>query len=192
MHNMYLSNIKMIPKLTQSIRAMRTLGEPKKEVNTKSISIWKNIFGKYLLLTNTISSGVLMFFGDILSQEIEFRSGTLPQRYDYQRLCTSFLLSMNNKILIYSNFSVSMTMVGVSQGPMHHYIYKYLDIFLSKSDLKTVFKKIIFDQIVVSPIFIVSYFYAAGLFEGDSVKSTTDDLRDKFFYIYTVCMEDYI
>lgn len=43
-------------------------------------------FGKYLLLTNTVSSGVLMIIGDVCQQEIEYRQNKLPQRYDYGRL----------------------------------------------------------------------------------------------------------
>lgn len=37
-------------------------------------------FGRYLLGTNTLSCGVLMCAGDIISQEIEYRRGDLPER----------------------------------------------------------------------------------------------------------------
>jgi hypothetical protein len=56
---------------------------------------WLNsIFGKYLLLTNTVSSGVLMLFGDMASQEIERyqnKNTTMLEkqktnRYDWERL----------------------------------------------------------------------------------------------------------
>lgn len=43
-------------------------------------------FGKYLLLTNTVSSGVLMIIGDVCQQEIEYRQNKLRQRYDLGRL----------------------------------------------------------------------------------------------------------
>lgn len=45
-----------------------------------------SVFEKYLLATNTISSGVLMFLGDICQQEIEFQQGKLQSRYDTGRL----------------------------------------------------------------------------------------------------------
>ncbi len=43
------------------------------------------MFGKYLLATNTLSSGLLMVVGDLMSQEIEFRKGTLKERYNWTR-----------------------------------------------------------------------------------------------------------
>lgn len=42
-------------------------------------------FGKYLLATNTISSGFLMVAGDLLVQEFEYQKGTLKNRYDWKR-----------------------------------------------------------------------------------------------------------
>lgn len=44
-------------------------------------------FGKYLLLTNTVSSGLLMIAGDVICQEIEYRRGELKERYDCRRIC---------------------------------------------------------------------------------------------------------
>ena len=38
-------------------------------------TLLKKLFGKYLLLTNTVSAGLLMVAGDLAAQEIEFRSG---------------------------------------------------------------------------------------------------------------------
>lgn len=46
----------------------------------------KLVFGKYLLATNTISSGVLMLIGDICQQEIEYQQQKLEERYDLGRL----------------------------------------------------------------------------------------------------------
>lgn len=43
-------------------------------------------FGKYLLLTNTLTCGLLMFIGDIVQQEIEYQRNMLPKRYDWNRI----------------------------------------------------------------------------------------------------------
>lgn len=43
------------------------------------------LFGKYLLATNTISSGFLMVAGDLIVQEFEYQNGTLKNRYDWNR-----------------------------------------------------------------------------------------------------------
>lgn len=45
----------------------------------------RSLFGKYLIFTNTISSGILMGVGDLIQQEIEFRQKILPQRYEWDR-----------------------------------------------------------------------------------------------------------
>lgn len=50
----------------------------------------KSAFGKYLLLTNTVSSGVLMGLGDLIQQEIEFQRSVLSKRYDYVRMSKYF------------------------------------------------------------------------------------------------------
>lgn len=48
----------------------------------------KAAFGKYLLLTNTVSSGALMIMGDIVVQEFhnDFKARENENRYDYPRL----------------------------------------------------------------------------------------------------------
>lgn len=48
------------------------------------------VFGKYLLATNTISSGILMLLGDLCQQEIEYHQHKLEYRYDLGRLSKAF------------------------------------------------------------------------------------------------------
>ena len=64
-----------------------------------------------MLLTNTFSSGLFMLFGDLASQEIEFRVldkwKDRPWVYDKERL-------------------LRMTLVGVAGGPLHHYTVSLL------------------------------------------------------------------
>lgn len=52
---------------------------------TKTPAEGSVLFGKYLLATNTISSGVLMVAGDLIVQEFEYRNGKLLNRYDWNR-----------------------------------------------------------------------------------------------------------
>ncbi|XP_035790318.1 mpv17-like protein 2 [Anopheles albimanus] len=129
--------------------------------------IWNQLFGRYLLVTNTVSSGVLMLIGDVAAQEIERRRDHLPSTagYDQRRL-------------------FNMTLVGLSQGPLHHYLYKWVDAFLPGASVRTVFKKIGIDQFLISPIFIITYMYSAGLLEGASFESCTTELRQKYWTIY--------
>lgn len=48
-------------------------------------SIRNLVFGKHLLLTNTISSGFLMFVGDLVSQKIENRQLKITQPINWKR-----------------------------------------------------------------------------------------------------------
>ncbi|KAJ8929039.1 hypothetical protein NQ314_018308 [Rhamnusium bicolor] len=96
-------------------------------------------FGKYLLLTNTVSSGVLMFIGDISQQEIEYRQKKLPERYDYGRL-------------------TRMVIVGLGLGPLHHYFYVWLARVMPARNMSTIIKKD-YDR----PIRDVSFMYRSFL-----------------------------
>jgi protein Mpv17 len=47
--------------------------------------MFSRIFGKYLLLTNTVSSGVLMAAGDLIQQEIEKHRTLKSKPFDWKR-----------------------------------------------------------------------------------------------------------
>lgn len=66
----------------------------------------RKLFGKYLLLTNTVSSGFLMYIGEIMAQCIEGKRG------------------QNNEIIFDKDRIKQLTVVGISQGPLHHYTCK--------------------------------------------------------------------
>lgn len=125
------------------------------------------LFGKYLLTTNTVSSGVLMMMGDLLAQEIEYQRGLVKERYDWWRVGRMFI-------------------VGSIQGPMHHYFYGWLDRIYRSSSGAHVTKKILYDQFVMSPACIVAFFYPAGWLEGRSTKDCTDELGRKVVRVYLV------
>ncbi|XP_018335606.1 mpv17-like protein 2 [Agrilus planipennis] len=124
-------------------------------------------FGKYLLATNTISCGVLMLGGDIIQQEIEYRQGKLKKRYNWLRVGQMFI-------------------VGLSQGPLHHYFYGWMDKILPRRNLQSVISKICLDQIIMSPVCIVEFFYCLGYLELKSTKECTKELKDKFIEVYTM------
>jgi len=52
-----------------------------------------------------------------------------------------------------------MFTVGLGFGPMLHVWYKYLDRFLPLANISTVAKKVLVDQGVGAPVFLV-YFFA--------------------------------
>jgi protein Mpv17 len=93
-----------------------------------------------------------------------------------------------------------LTVVGISQGPLHHYTYEWMERLLPGTAQKTVLKKILCDQVrevmqyraisanllifqfIVSPVFITHYFYTAFFLGGKTVADTNKLLfEDKMF-----------
>ncbi|CAO1425165.1 unnamed protein product [Diamesa serratosioi] len=136
---------------------MKTVNEEIKKPTSK-IGL---IFGKYLLLTNTVSSGILMFLGESLAQKLKSKDDQID--FDTVK---------------------QMTVVGISQGPLHHFIYHWVERFLPGTSMKMIMGKILTDQALISPLCIGHYFYAAGLLEGKTVTECTKTVESKFFTVY--------
>jgi len=125
---------------------------------------WKASFGKHLLVTNVVSSGGLLILGDFLQQKLEI-SKDGKQTFDKER-------------------SARMGLVGLSQGPPHHYWYLYLDKLLPGKSNNVISKKILADQIIAAPFFAITFIYGACLLEGKSLGSCWLEFKEKFPTIY--------
>lgn len=137
------------------------------QMRYKGMLTLQNAFGKHLLFTNTWTSGVLMAIGDICEQEIEFQRKILSTRYDWGRIGRMFL-------------------TGLLFGPVHHYFYAWMDKRIPHRSVKFVTQKILLDQIIMSPVCIVLFFYSMGALEGRPSKETTVEMKEKFIPIYVV------
>lgn len=153
----------MNSKLSQQIRFVGTSPNRKSLLRTG----FSAAFGKYLFVTNTITSGLLMAVGDILQQENEYQHGKLKERYDLKRLNRMFV-------------------VGLLLGPIHHVFYKYLDILLPKRTMNSIGQKIFYDQIIMSPMCIATFFYGMGLLEGKNVQECNEEIIKKAPRVYMV------
>ena len=91
------------------------------------------LFGKYLLITNTVSSGLLMYLGEIAAQSLD-KSNRKP----------------NGEVEFDKEKIKQLTVVGLSQGPLHHYTYLWMERVLPGTAKKTVLKKILTDQVKVA------------------------------------------
>ncbi|CAH0389485.1 unnamed protein product [Bemisia tabaci] len=131
-------------------------------------TVVKKCFGKYLLVTNTVSSGILMAVGDSMQQQIEtYRGFHENESHDAVR-------------------SMNMAMVGIILGPIQHVFYMYLDRFIPGRDLFSVSKKLLLDQLIASPVYIVTFFYGSAYIENHTLAQANDELRHKFLQVYLV------
>lgn len=125
------------------------------------------VFGKYLLTTNVVSSGVLMGLGDLMCQEIQIQGNKLEKRYDWIRIRNMFI-------------------VGCLSGPLNHYFYRWMDKVMPKADFVSAAKKIVLDQLLISPACYLLFFYSAGYLEKQTIQESTDEMKSKFITVYTV------
>ena len=114
---------------------------------------WRAGFGKHLLVTNILSSGGFFVLGDAIQQRLEMTQNP-GRKFDFKR---TFRLGV----------------VGLTQGPPHHYWYIYLDKFLPGKSYGVVMKKILADQIFAAPFFAVTFIFGAGLLEGNTISERT-------------------
>ena len=97
-------------------------------------NVFKSAFSRYLLLTNTIGTGVIDGLGDYLEQHIERAT-----EIDWER-------------------TKRMAIIGLIFGPIGHYWYKYLDRKLPGKTTATLVKKIVYDEVVLGTASIVIFF----------------------------------
>lgn len=81
-----------------------------------------------------------------------------------------------------------MLIAGLALGPMHHYFYGYLIKIWPGRDIQTVTKKVLADQLIMSPVCIGTFFYGMGSMEGKTVAQSTKELKNKFLAVYTVSL----
>ncbi|XP_016979163.2 mpv17-like protein 2 [Drosophila rhopaloa] len=127
---------------------------------------WSNMFGKYLIVTNVVGSGLLMVVGDAIAQEYEYRRGLRHQdRFDTDRMYRMFV-------------------AGALQGPLHHFVYNWMDRIMPARTLQNILKKILIDQLFMSPACIFIFFYSICYLERQTLEATNKELISKFPYVY--------
>lgn len=145
------------------------------------------VFGKYLLATNTISSGVLMILGDIFQQEIEYQRQILDKRYDVGRLGNILKCKLYHIFYLFLfSFIARMFIVGLALGPLHHYYYVWIAEKWPARTAKVITWKIMLDQFVMSPLCIATFFYGMGGLERKTIQHMNDEITNKFKEVYLV------
>lgn len=131
------------------------------------------LFKKHLLVTNTVTSGILMSIGDGLSQHIERkwaakeRKSDINMKFDWPR-------------------NIKMFIVGAGFGPSHHYFYIWLDKVFPIVTFQSTITKVLYDQLVLSPIIIAQFFFTAGWLYGKANAESWQELKSKFITVYKI------
>lgn len=130
----------------------------------KTLFVGKILFHRHLLITNTVFSTLMGGAGDLIEQHYEILMG----KKDHLNITRTF----------------HMCIAGMSTGATSHYWYIFLDKWLPNKCFKTVMKKVLYDQILFSPVCLTVYFGTLGLLRGLSVETFKEELLHKGSTIY--------
>lgn len=130
----------------------------------KSAIIGSNLFRKHLLLTNATFSMAMGVAGDLVQQHYEILTG----KEDELKLVRT----------------VHMGAAGLTTGVISHYWYIIIDVFIPGSSFRKVIIKVLYDQILFSPINLFVYFGTVAILER-SLKQLKEELMEKGLKIYT-------
>lgn len=119
---------------------------------------------KYLLYTNVTISITLSGIGDSLEQTYELYKKE-QERYDLKR-------------------TMHMAFSGAAVGVLCHHWYKVLDRFIIGKTVDMVVKKLLLDQLIFSPIMIITFFGSLAILEDNPMENFKEEVRDKFVTLY--------
>lgn len=135
-------------------RAYRTYKQAKEDAFNRN-----NLF-----YTNVLLSTVISITGDALEQNYEIHTGEID-KIDLER-------------------TLQMGVSGSIAGVICHNWYNFLDRIIIGRSLKMVMKKLMLDQLICSPIVIMSFFATIAVFEEHPLENFTEEVRDKFWVLY--------
>ncbi|KMQ95431.1 mpv17-like protein 2-like protein [Lasius niger] len=80
----------------------------------------------------------------------------------------------------------NMTVVGLIQGPFHHWFYTILDRVLPGRSAKSIVKKMLLDQSIASPTCLAIFFVGLGIMEHRKIEEICKELKLKFYDTWKV------
>jgi hypothetical protein len=122
------------------------------------------------LISNTAITVVLMTGADLMQQN--FEKDDLNRRLK----ATDYDLDRSRNI----------TIVGLVTGPLMHGWYSILDTKYSSKAVNIVVKKVAIDQLFGSPLFLFVYFIGLSLLEGQTIRESCNECKEKFPFAYLV------
>ncbi|XP_076232924.1 mpv17-like protein 2 isoform X1 [Calliopsis andreniformis] len=160
------------------------------------MTISRILFGKYLLITNTVSCGLMMAAADMIQQRSEHWKKTKCLLRKHCLMAVSpeeeqhkFNSTMSSTTDIYVHDYVrtrNMMSVGLIQGPFHHWFYTVLDKTIPGRNALSVAKKTCLDQIIASPTCLGIFFIGLGILECHKIEEIFEELRIKLYDTWKV------
>lgn len=141
---------------------------------------------KYLLYTNVCISMSLSAAGDMMEQHYQILFGEMKE-YDTRRSVKMVNLVRGSHIArpIYTTKLSLQGCSGITVGVACHYWYKFIDRRLPGRSIGLVLKKVLWDQVIGSPINISVLFVTLGLLERRKMSEIGQEMKDKFVRLYT-------
>lgn len=182
------------------------------------MSSFSKMFGKYLLLTNTLSCGLMMAAGDLMQQRSDFLKKHMAKPTTNEQTSTSAehrknlaknldaeLEKLQNVVRIVAKNEApvaanttdgydwtrtrNMAVVGLLQGPFHHYFYAILEKLVPGRGTASIMKKTLLDQTIASPTCLGIFFFGLGVMEHRNLQDINSEVRLKLLDTWKVdCM----
>lgn len=150
--------------------------------------------GKYLFVTNTVSCGLMMAAGDAIQQRNEHWRKHCSNKYFLCGVMASSpeedeKVTVADSNLVYGHDYTrtrNMAIVGLLQGPFHHWFYMFLDRISPGKSTKSIIKKTFLDQTIASPACLGIFFIGLGVLEHHRIEEIWKELKMKFFTTWKV------
>ena len=146
------------------------------------------LFGRYLWVTNTATSGFFLAIGDGLEQKFE-QIRALPDKrkaYDWHRTGNLNDKSMSGLFQRNGLRTGRMMIVGFGTGLPQHWWYSWLDRVLPGISIQNVAKKVLLDQVICAPLICFAFFMGSSLLEQHSLQQSWNEFQAKFLIVYKV------
>ncbi|XP_031829997.1 mpv17-like protein 2 isoform X2 [Nomia melanderi] len=159
------------------------------------MNIWRKLFDKYLLATNTVSCGLMMAAADMIQQRSEHLKKSnkyLPKEtsavaVSSQEQQQQFDDAADSDKYVHDFIRTkNMTAVGLVQGPFHHWFYMVLDKVIPGRTALSVIKKTCLDQSIASPTCLGIFFIGLGVLERRKIEEIYEELKIKLYDTWKV------
>lgn len=150
------------------------------------------VFGKRnLLLTNALISTLMGTAGDAIQQNYDIMSTKLEDKQENKPGQRSESEDLKDELVTSASAVTSepkynwtrtahMSAAGLTTGLLCHYWYIWLDKFYGPDRvLKVVLKKVLVDQIFLSPVNLAVYFTTVGILERSKASRIKDEIIEK-------------